>query len=151
MQKNYSVDVRLNKKYFEKIVINNIYDRKENKIINKANINSTSNKLNNINNKTEKCESNYIKQTQSNKVLHNKNIFELNINSKNRKNRVIYDKNTESLRNYHNKLYNKNIKKYNYNYNKNSNTQTYFQQKIIKTNENYCRLGHNKSHIYDYD
>ena len=155
LKKNYSVDVKLNKKSYEKIVVNNIYDCKENnnknKVIAKDNIHSIYTNFNQ-NNKEEKYQSKNIKQTQSNKVLHNNNIFNQKENMKNRINSAIYNKNTEIIRKYPNKLDRQNISQYNNKYNTNSDNQSYSHQRIIKSNEKrYYGKGKTHIDIYDYD
>ena len=134
---NYSIDVKQNKIYYEKMVVNNIYDIKDNKnnkmaqiIKNKAYNNFILKDIKNIKGKKiQKTKSNkIIFKINKNGLLNQKGYFENRIKS------AVYNKITENKR----KNPFKNIdkeKEFIYKYSTSSNNKSYSQQKII-TNRN---------------
>ena len=143
---NYSVDVKQNKIFYEKMVVNNIYDIKDNKknsnnkmvqiINNKAYNNLILNDIKNIAGKNiQKINSNKIILRTNKKGSNNKNRY-----IENRIKSAVFNKNTQNIRR----------NPFIYKYNTSSNNKSYSQQKIINRNDkNNYRKSQTKSNIYE--
>ena len=148
---NYSVDINNYPKYYEKLVVNNIYNSKDknnknNKVIKKPNINiyNNFNNINNISNIDEKKENlKNIQKNYSNQISlcsQKRKMLAQNGKIKNRINSAVYNKKTENKNNYQKDLF--------YNY-KTTDVNCNNKYNILNDDKNYGGKSQIKTDISD--